>query len=432
MLEKYRLSRHAVVTCLLVVGASALLTIPSPLWAQAESRLPAERCSSTGLRTTQLSHEPKDCIADDFEDVRVLRSLFPRDSGVLLEPVYYGEVFTNAKGGMSTRDATQYQALLDLPLTLDFEAMDLPLPGKFFLLAQNTHGRGLTDDYIGDAQFISNIDSSDNIMQVTEYWWELSLFDDFLAIRLGKQDVNARFLVVNMAQDFLQSSFGLSPSSTFPTYPATSMAATLYARVTESLELKIGVWDALAEVGSWGFSNNNITFTIGEIEYVYKLCDGELPGALDLGAAYLSSGNVAGAALPQGYGYYLQWEQQLYRENPCEEDDTQGLGAFLSYFPRFGDLPRGVGGFPKAAFAGLVYQGLIASRDDDVVGFGVAWAKLNEGGTNQETACEVFYKAPLTPGITVQPDLQYIVTPSGIYPDAIAVGFRFELALNQN
>ena len=108
----------------------------------------------------------------------------------------------------------------------------------------------------------------------------------------------------------------------------------------------------------------------------------------------------------------------------------QGLGGFLSYFPRFGHLPSGVDGFPNAVFAGLVYRGLLAGRDEDVAGFGVAWAELNKGGTNQETAYELFYKARLTRNICVQPDLQYIVTPSGIHPDAIAVGLRFELVLN--
>ena len=46
------------------------------------------------------------------------------------------------------------------------------------LLAENTHGRGLTEDFIGDTQVISNIDSGDNISQISEYWWELGLLDD--------------------------------------------------------------------------------------------------------------------------------------------------------------------------------------------------------------------------------------------------------------
>jgi len=42
---------------------------------------------------------------------------------------------------------------------------------------------------------------------------------------------------------------------------------------------------------------------------------------------------------------------------------------------------------------------------------------------------EVFYKAHLTPWATVQPDLQYVASPSGLYRDSLVVGLRFEILL---
>ena len=79
--------------------------------------------------------------------------------------------------------------------------------------------------------------------------------------------------------------------------------------------------------------------------------------------------------------------------------------------------------------AGLIYTGLFPCRDGDVLGAGYAWTELYQGGTNQETVFEVFYKAEMTPRICIQPDLQYIVTPSGIDRDALAVGVRFQVTL---
>jgi porin len=64
-----------------------------------------------------------------------------------------------------------------------------------------------------------------------------------------------------------------------------------------------------------------------------------------------------------------------------------------------------------------------------VLGSGVAWAELFQGGTNEETVVELFYKVQLTPCTSVQPDLQYIATPSGIHRDALAAGLRFQLSL---
>jgi carbohydrate-selective porin OprB len=370
---------------------------------------------------------------DDPADARMICPLLRRDCGVSLEPVYYGEVFTNARGGISARRATQYEALLDLPLTLDFEKMQLPLPGRFFFLAQNTHGRGLTEDFIGDTQVISNIDSGDNIAQVSEYWWEFGLLEDTITVRLGKQDVNTEFLLVEMAEDFIQSSFGLSPSSAgLPTYPDPSMGAVVLGQLTPSLRLKLGIWDGLADGGSWGFSGNDVILLIGELEYKYSLLDGLLPGVLELGLARNTDGIVSGVPFPSEWGYYIQWEQLIYRERTCDPDDAQGLGVFALYLPRFGGGPVTVSTLETiedSAAAGVVYRGLIPRRDDDVVGAGIAWARLNQGGTPREIVVEGFYRVQVTPSMSVQPDIQYIVTPSGIHPDALAVGVRFQVAL---
>ena len=96
-------------------------------------------------------------------------------------------------------------------------------------------------------------------------------------------------------------------------------------------------------------------------------------------------------------------------------------------------------GFPASRFwrttigdsfaAGLVYTGLLPRRDRDVLGAGVVWAELFQGGTNRETAIEIFYKAAITDRVSLQPDLQYIVTPSGLHRDALVAGVRFQVNL---
>jgi porin len=363
---------------------------------------------------------------DDTAATSSIRALLGHDGGVSLEPVYRGEVFTNTRGGISTRNATQYEGLLDLALEIDFEKSGWHLPGRFFLLAQNTHGRGLTEDFIGDFQVVSNIDSFANIMQVSEYWWEIGLFGQGAAVRLGKQDVNTEFLALDSAGDFIHSSFGLSPTAGLPSYPDPTMAALLLAQLTESLQLKVGVWDALGRGGNWGFSGNETTVTIGELEQQYALCGGSLPGTVEVGMVYFSGGDVSGQDFPWRRGYYVQVEQMLVREDPCQEDDRQGLGAIARYASRYGNRYLPITSVWEDALAGIVYRGPIPSRDDDVVGAGVAWAQLSQDGTLQETTVELFYKFQLRSGISIQPDLQYIARPSGIYRDALAGGIRFE------
>ncbi len=348
---------------------------------------------------------------------------------VTAEPNYTGEVFSNTRGGRATSGATQYLALLQIPLTIHLDQTPAALPGKVFLLGQNTHGRGLTEDFVGDAQVLSNIDSFENIAQVSEYWWEFQMLDEDLTVRIGKQDVNTEFLFIDMAADFIQSTFGLSPSTAFPTYPDPSMGIVLLANLSESWQLKTGVWDAFAEGGSWGFSGNDTILIVGELEHSYVLGDGTLPGVVAIGAVYESDGQIDGAPISAVQEYYVQLEQWIITEGPHADGVVQGLGLFAGYYPRIpGRLitPESVG---DSFVAGGIYAGLLPSRDLDVVGIGVAWTELFGGGSGEETAWEIFYKAPVTPRISVQPDLQYIATPGGIYNDSLVVGMRFELAM---
>lgn len=47
----------------------------------------------------------------------------------------------------------------------------------------------------------------------------------------------------------------------------------------------------------------------------------------------------------------------------------------------------------------IVDTGLLPSRNRDVLGTGLSWGELFQGGTKQETVVEVFYKAQITPRV---------------------------------
>ena len=182
---------------LMVATASNLPSLDERLAAQEQER------PTLALENSQPAKPLEITRSDDGLDERLLGPILHSQCGITLEPIYYSELFTNTRGGLSTNDATKYNALLDLAITFDFNAMKVPLPGRFFLLGQNTHGRGLTENFVGDTQTVSNIDSFDNIMQVSEYWWEFSLFDENVAVRLGKQDLNTEFLVMDLASEWV-------------------------------------------------------------------------------------------------------------------------------------------------------------------------------------------------------------------------------------
>lgn len=346
-----------------------------------------------------------------------------------VQAIYYADLLTNTRGGISSHDSTRYAGLLDLGVTVDLERMDVPLPGQLYVLGQTTHGRGLTEEYVGDSLVLSDIDSFRNVTQLGEFWWEFECLEDSLTVRLGKQDVNTEFAYMETATHFVQSSFELTPNSTLPTYPQQSMAAVALIPLNSSLIVKAGVWDALGSPESFWFSGNEMMFLVGELEYRYQLSDDVYPGTLSLTAGYQTSGQTAGQQLDAVHGYAIQWEQMLFRESGSESNISQGLTLFSAWYPRFFGTNRPSDSIGNSASGGLVYTGLLPARNEDSVGAGVSWGQLFHGGSDQETVFEVFYRAELGAGVSLQPDLQYIATPSGIYPDALVVGVRFQMEL---
>lgn len=373
-----------------------------------------------------ISQESEDdSPKSDEQPPRLLGDRFHGRGPLALEYIYTGEILSNTRGGIRTRHGTRYEGLLDINMDLDLKQIRPHLPGKLHLLFQHTHGRGLSLDFVGDTMILSTIDSYGNITQVSEYWWETTLGEDLVSVRLGKQDVNKEFHLVELARDFIHSANGIPATLPAPTYPDNSAAVVLLAKLTESLVAKAGLWDGYPRGDTWGFSDTGSTFTIVELERTHKLAP-HLPGVFDLGFSHRSAINLPDEPSPEHYTLYFDFEQTLYREDPCDKENPQGLGGFFRFHT---DFPRREVECKEYFAAGLVYQGLLRRRDDDRIGLAVHYLRHNLGGTGQETATEVFYKFLLTPWATFQPVLQYISTPSGRYRDAFVVGLRFQITL---
>lgn len=356
--------------------------------------------------------------ADDLSNDWLARNV----PWLTVDSVYTGEVFTNARGGVSSKNATHYQGLLDLGLTVDLARLGCIVPGTFFLLGQNTHGQGITDEFVGDTLVLSNLDASRNVMQVSEYWWEFSPHDD-VTLRLGKQDFNTEFAFIESAGDFVQSTFGLSPSTAFPTYPNQAMGAIALVDLTEQLRFKAGVWNAFASGSSWGLSGSDSVLLATELELCYSWAD--LPGTVAVGAIYESNGRIDGQPISDVHEYIFQWEQLVFRKHNSTITE-EGLSLFCGYYPRFPGEQKVDESIGSSFVAGLVYRGLVPGREDDSLGAGYATAELFRGGTNRESIFELYYRIAATSSLIIQPDLQYIASPSGIVRDALALGVRVQ------
>jgi carbohydrate-selective porin OprB len=185
-------------------------------------------------------------------------------------------------------------------------------------------------------------------------------------------------------------------------------------------------------------------FTVAETGVTPKIGAARLPGKYAFGGYYYGLENTSyfGQNYDGKYGFYWQADQMLFRESspeplargpgdgksfkepvPVEKAklSEQGLYAInlLSYAPKYDNV------MPFYFYSGLIYKGLIPTRDQDQ--FGVAFSYGNYSYSKivaeedagkfvhqtYEAAVEIDYRVQLTKFAYVQPFWQYIIRPNG-------------------
>ncbi len=351
------------------------------------------------------------------------------------EYIYSGGVHNNAKGGISTKKATRYRGNLDLALTLSTDDANWWNGGKVYVYFQQSHGKTLSQDFVGDAQFYNNFDSApkpQDLTQLGEYWYEQTLADELMSIRLGRQDPNTDFAFADLGGDFINSSFVTLPNVPMPTWPTQTLGVSSLVQLSDKLRVGGGAYDHGLDIGQWwSTSVSRGMFFIGQADYQpFAGIEDSRMTLFRFGSWYTSSDTASLDGLSvfeNNFGFYTTVDRMLFSE---PDDAEQGLGTFFQFCWAPSDrniLDRNYG-------AGLVYRGLLPNRNADTIGVGfslVEYSPVQFGltGATAENAIEFFYKARVRNWLTLEPDLQYIAKPSGLERDALVVGFVFEATI---
>jgi carbohydrate-selective porin OprB len=120
-------------------------------------------------------------------------------------------------------------------------------------------------------------------------------------------------------------------------------------------------------------------------------------------------------------GFYALLDASLWKENPDDDEDEQGLGGFLVYDTAESDVTE----VDQHFGGGLAWTGALPGRDSDVIGMGASYAHFSGGAgflDTGELAIESFYKLAITDFLSVKADLQYIKDPGGAGIDDALVG----------
>ncbi len=369
-----------------------------------------------------------------FGEFGGLRDLL-KNQGLTVESALTLDTVGNVSGGVNQKSV--FLGNYDLTATVDTKKIGLWSGGTFFTYVLANFGEAPSQS-IGDNQVSDNIEAPESI-KLYEAWYDQSFSGDIGSFRVGLYDYNSEYVLLNFAQGFINSSFGLTPEiaqvgpSNFPT---TSLAARLKANLVKNAYILASVFDGVPgdpdnergthikfgdddglfyglEIGREGGSGSDYWKTAAG--YWYHTAEFE---------------DYNGTKQNNNAGMYYIGEVKLF----CEDDVEQGLGAFIQ--TGFASANRNQ--INQYYGIGLSYTGLFDNRDSDIFSIGVAnavnsnsFVNLDDGNKRVESAIEVNYKVQVTPYFAIVPDLQYIINPgtTADIDNALVLGLRTEILM---
>jgi len=387
------------------------------------------------------------------------------EEGVDLTIGYIGETAAVISGGK--RNGLDYAQQMEVQADLDWGRI-AGLDGfKTHTILVNRAGRSAAHDYAGDELFqIESIYGGTHHAPVhlVEFWGEQKIGNADVAA--GRLAVGEDFATSPLYCEFMSTSLcgyphSLPAKTGFTAFPNSTWGARLRLHPGGRVYLQGGAYQVRPKLGGrsgfdWGFSGTTGTYLPVEIGWEPAFGSGGLPGHYKAGFA-LDTSNYPDEAFDAAgvpfvishappamhrsrHSWYLLGDQMVARHG---EGGTNGLillGGYVHSAPESSQLS-------EFAFAGLVDQGAISARPHDTIGIMLSYVKASDrvgftqtlqeqrglpltppapGPQSHELVVEARYGAALAPGLTLMPDVQYIVRPSASsrIDNALAVGLR--------
>ncbi len=304
------------------------------------------------------------------------------------EASYVGDAYHNAAGGLARGGG--FMGMGNITVGFDTEAARLWKGGTFFINGASIHGHSLTENYLGDLQVASNIDAGEHAY-LHELWFRQKFGP--VSLTIGLQDLNAEFMVSEGGGAFVNSSFG-TPSVValgipVPIFPLTGPGVTARWDISERWAVQGALFDGVQtdfdhnpHNTNWSLGRGDGTLTMGELH---------LDGRYKLGAYYHSQ--------EDNWGVYMSANQPV----------SDRVGVFMQAVVS----PRAKNDNSHYFGLGANVAGVFSRRHRDAAGLAIAHAGLHRASHKHETAVELYYKYQLTENIALQPDIQWVINPSG-------------------
>jgi porin len=374
---------------------------------------------------------PEESIAKDWNDP--MRASLAKQ-GVLYGLGYIGEYWNVAKGGNS--QGSNYDGLVSAFVDMDLDKIMGWKGGAIHASAYYLNGIGPATQRIGNIFPPSNIEG-DERLRLFELWFEQSMLDDKVKVRIGSLAADGEFFISETAGLFLNSTFGWSAATANnmaaggPGYPLASLGVRVQYQPTDNLNILAAVFngspaDPFAE-DPQADNPHGVSFRLQDspllmVEAQYKSNLG-LPGTFKFGGwkqfNHYAPEFLNPDVLDTSSGVYGIIDQQIWKGSGDEA---------ISAFVRLGGSPDKQNLINTYVDTGIVFTGFVPGRKDDAFGAAFAYghvsdklqqAQIDAGQTvisDYESVIELNYAAKIRPGFTIAPDFQYIWNPGGRVP----------------
>lgn len=366
--------------------------------------------------------------------------------GIGVRLFYNQQYQQNFRGGLRNHHGERLSGSYDLHAEADFGKMGFVEGLSFFIETKGGWSDGINPDKVGALYSVNADACDDHPIYVKKWWFKQMLWEGKLEFRLGVLETNKDLVDVSPYANHEDKDFLNVLSIRDVTIPhRTGMGAFTKLKTVDWLYVQAALVDAQSRPRRTGFDtafHQDAWFTgyweLG-LTPVWKTGLGKMLGRYRVGGWYDPTVKTPFAERVRkkpdrrggDSGLYVGLDQMVFREQ-SDPRDSQGLGLFSRLGMAHGDINR----TSLYWSAGMSYQGLLPTRDRDVIGFAVAQAALSSqyhdhvnAKADRETVYEWYYSYYLSPWCIISPDFQVVTNPGGDTDDhdAIVGGIRIRL-----
>jgi porin len=370
--------------------------------------------------------------------------------GITPTASYTTQLMGNPSGGQS--QGFTYSGTLQAAIFWDLDTL-LRIPDLSFNIgAAWSTGKNLSADDIGNIFTVQSAytapDDGTNNLTLGEMYVQQQLLHNALTIAAGRLAPANTFAAMPVLTQYVNAGFNSFPGAlsindpTFTPYPpGVEWGAQAIYNLTPALQVVAGVFNTNQSSAGGGKGGLNFALQQGnrgvlavvQFNYLFNHAPGEsgLPGQVTLGGFYdsnrFSSLSTPNATESGTYSLYSMFQQMVYRDGGASSQQGLTVWGEAALAPKssVNPMPYFVGG-------GVSYQGLVPGRGNDIASAGVIAGTFSHAipRTTAETVLEANYQITVKRWLSVTPDLQYIIRPSGSSAISNAFVLGVQLATN--